>query len=86
VSPQYVTGDPVASGPINILNVPVTATASCTTGSIVGGGYELTGSLVSADVNVDVSRAASATTWTVTARNHVLSLGSFTVRAFAICA
>jgi hypothetical protein len=86
VTPQYVAGDPVSSGVISLAGVSVTATASCTTGSIVGGGHELTGGLVSLDVSVDVSRATSATTWTVTATSHAASVGSFTVRAFAICA
>jgi hypothetical protein len=87
VTPQYVAGTVMSSGPITVLVVSVTATATCPAGtSVVGGGYELLPSNVTIDASVDVNRALNSSTWTVTATNHVIAAGSFTVQAFAVCA
>jgi hypothetical protein len=87
VSPTYLGGGAVFSPLITVAGVTVTATATCTSGSVVGGGYELLGDYLALDVAVVVDRATSSTTWTVTARNRLLvSLLSFGVQAFAVCA
>jgi hypothetical protein len=87
VTPQYIGGGAIFSPPVTVLGVAVTATATCSTGSIVGGGYELLGNHVILDVSADVNRALNSSTWTVTASNHVVvALSSFGVQAFAVCA
>jgi hypothetical protein len=86
VSPQYVGGGAVFSPPIVVIGTTVTATATCSSGSVVGGGYELLGDYIAFEVMVVTDRATSSTTWTVVVRNRLVAVGSYGVQAFAVCA
>jgi hypothetical protein len=55
---------------------------------LLGGGYTITGSLVTLNVTATDNRPQDTTTWTVTARNYATAaIGtlSFSVQAFAVC-
>ena len=68
------------------LNTSVTSTASCPVGTVLlGGGFTLSGSVSQMTVTVVESRPADTTTWTATARNFAVGVGSFGIQAYAVC-
>ena len=77
----------MVSSPANpALNTSVTSTASCPAGTVLlGGGFTLSGSVSQLTVTVLESRPADTTTWTATATNYLFGVGSFGIRAHAVC-
>jgi len=77
----------VVSSPANpALNTSVTATASCPAGTVLlGGGFTLSGSISQMTVTTFESRPADTTTWTASARNYAVGVGSFGIQAYAVC-
>jgi hypothetical protein len=74
-----ITGTPSISG-----NVQVTATATCTSGRAVGGGFRVISHTGDGPAILE-SYASSDTVWTVTA-GPVFKSTAFSVEAFVICA
>jgi hypothetical protein len=77
----------VVTSPANpALNTSATATVSCPAGTVLlGGGFTLSGSLSQLTAVVTESRPADTTTWTATARNYAIGIGSFGIQAYAVC-
>jgi len=76
----------VSSPAAPLANTAITSTASCPAGkTLFGGGFTLSGSLVNLSAAVTDNRAVDTTTWTVTARNYLTGLGSFSVQAHVVC-
>jgi len=77
---QRVTGAKV--GPNG--NDPKTATATCPSGKVLGGGYLVTDSSNPQLITVTQSQPTSDTTWTVVAREGA-DPGNWSLTAYAIC-
>jgi hypothetical protein len=75
----------VTSGGL-VANTPITSTAACPAGkTLFGGGFTLSGSLITLSATVTDNRPVDTTTWTVTARNYVAGLGTFSIQAYVVC-
>ena len=62
-----------------------TASATCSTGVVVGGGFVF-GGTDQKNLTITSSYPSNATTWTVTGSENVLHNVNWTLQAFAICA
>jgi len=84
-----VTGTPVAFAGSASLGTTVTATATCSTGKMVGGGAQITGNATANAVAMLSASFPSATaTWTVVAAEitHASNGSPPIVTAYALCA
>jgi len=83
---QIVLGSTVTSTEAPLANTAITSTASCPAGTtLFGGGFTLGGSLVSLSATVTDNRPVDTITWTVTARNYLTGVGTFSVQAYVVC-